>query len=670
MASLLRRIATPAFAVLMAALAPAMGCDPVPSIQILGPANGSFVFSQGASGQWVNVVGALGAIPLANAQVSLFRDEILVDAGTGAFLNAVPALINPNGTFIGQIWVDRAKVENTIIAHVAYAPAGASLRTRVLRDAVVVHVGTNAATNQGSSRADSAVIRVTDSALNQLESLVGQAFQAQVPDIEAGFADAIANDPQLNDNNTQTSIWGLSIGTVSANVQSSVGHVDIDLAAGPITISGLYRFKTIWWNNCHFDITATSIGALTDQLLNPGVSSPTVLPSQIDVVQSGVTANVYNLDVDFGGICQIIPFTSLIMRPKLINAIQNALADPDGTGPQEPPVTTAVQAALADIQIAGALGPALGMNLNPIMTTADEDATGVTAAASIAPANTTTLCTGATLFPGACPNLGTDTYLVAQTLPTTWGQNIPTPAQTPYDIGFALSPNALNPLFKEVAESGRLSAKMNSMQSCVRTTPTVHGPELDLGCIVDQQQLACDLVGLPCNTPVEVRAYPTTPPVVREGPGPFSSQMPLVMHGLRLEIWTNPALQGSSDTPRMLWRFLASFEAGMDLIIDANAGTLGLGLYLCTIENENGACDPNVNVTTIVSNVPNPDVTPFLVDKVLLSSADGLIGNTLAVALNQAVAEYPLPSFAGYQLQGIVTKNFNGYLSAFFRLVP
>ncbi|HEX6419166.1 MAG TPA: hypothetical protein VFZ77_11755, partial [Acidimicrobiales bacterium] len=128
------------------------------------------------------------------------------------------------------------------------------------------------------------------------------------------------------------------------------------------------------------------------------------------------------------------------------------LGDPDGAGPADSPIADAIETALGEISIAGAVGEALQAHLDAPFTSIDETATAIDFRADAdffaTPGATASDCAA---VPGA-PDLAA-TYDVPGAYPSLGAT---TPGGEPYGLGLVISASAFNQLLGAMTECGIL----------------------------------------------------------------------------------------------------------------------------------------------------------------------------------------------------------------------
>ena len=203
--------------------------------------------------------------------------------------------------------------------------------------------------------------------------------------------------------------------------------------------------------------------------------------------------------------------------------------DPDGAGPADSPIADAIETALSEISISGAVGDALSAHLTAPFTAINESSAGLDFRSN-ADFYTT---------PGASPQ---DCAAVpgAPRLPNTY--DLPAPYTTPagttpsgqtYGLGLVISSSAFNQLLGAMTECGLLNQDM--------TTINLGGSDLPVTSTLLSVLVPQFATALPANTPMIIRLDPTF--------GPFLIQQGLLMRTPRGRVATPAAWSHLGLTP-------------------------------------------------------------------------------------------------------------------------
>jgi cysteine-rich repeat protein len=385
-----------------------------------------------------------------------------------------------------------------------------------------------------------------------------------------------------------------SISGFSVNIDSQTGYVQLDLT--------LYNVRLRLWlvgggimPSCAVRVTSNSALIRSNHTLAPG--SPD--PSYLDVNQQGdvqVFFSNFNATIEGGFTCDVLDFLAPLfvdLERTARDQLVNYLRDPDGPGPQDSVIADAMETALANLSIAGAIGGALGVQLDAPFNFVSPDNEGITFGVNARIMSTdkppyTPDFTASLHVPEAFPSYGTTTPV----------QNLP------YHMAISLGTSAMNQLLKALTEEGILNIDITQI-------------DLDSGPV----QITSDLLALflpefgnlPSGTQLRIRIEPTIAPVLTGNLGPNPGDLAeLKIAHLKISILS-----------------LDNSTLYLSGAVDARAG-----LQLSYVAATN-------SISFVISNINPSDVTT-----VLLQNAIGVNENDLQSLVPQLVQQF-LPSLAG-----------------------
>ncbi len=566
--------------------------------------------------------------------------------------------------------------------------SGGSLQ---VRDHVALNLAFDVASNHGTGRDEAIVMRLSQQGLGSIASFVAdQAGQAL--DLSA-----LVGTPFLSECVKDFTILGVTycyIEMVSAeiyaieapsapsiNLTSMPGAVRANFSLSDLEFTAKFTFRfraplpTAIWSppmTCFYDAEPALTMTHVDLDLLPNPSDPRfVAATQLNDPTATIfayTDKVTSCNNGLSGVlAELLDFieetNELIGSTQIEAALESKLSVAGGA-----PIAGAVETALADVQLSANLEQMLDMDLAGTVSDVQEDSGGITATFAIHPQPTDTQCSLGNLPAWACPDFAPESYMWPISDPDDWDTVI---APTPYDLLLGLNANALNPLLGALAEQGGLSSgPITELDSCNYTPPPngpgfpPHGPELDVGCLVGYNPLACAVLGYPCDKALQIRVVPSNKPVVRPNTTMFDengdpAQASLVLQ-LRIEVWERDTVND-----KLLVQLYASFEAGLSLEVDTDTGELGFDLFVC--EDTNPFCTSPIRMQTTISTMPETSIVASLID-VFLGGGGGFLNGTLNDSLQNAVVSFPLPTILGLTPSAITTLEHEQYLSLFTNL--
>jgi len=253
--------------------------------------------------------------------------------------------------------------------------------------------------------------------------------------------------------------------------------------------------------NCTMNVDAASITIDGNYALQPDVVDPHFL--DVNLVGATPVVTLGGVESDFvGGVCSIpgieqivglfLPDVEQMMRASLTTL----LGDADGPGPVDAPVAEAVEGALSQLNIAGDIGSALGLQLDSTLQSADEDPAGIGLRAT-ASFTSDGVAFSAPDLPGSVGFPGD----ALGALPST------TPGGAPFDVAVGASATGFNQLLAGETERGLLNVDITS----------IAGVPLTLKALLD-------LVGaggaVTEDRPMVIQLRPEVAPIVTQEDGP------------------------------------------------------------------------------------------------------------------------------------------------------
>jgi hypothetical protein len=406
-------------------------------------------------------------------------------------------------------------------------------------------------------------------------------------------------------------------GNVNAIVTLTDLHVPVDVDARILGVPA----------GCDLVIDADSVTINGNYSLQPSATDPHFL--DVNLVGASPVVTLGNVNDDFvGGICSIPVIEQIVglflpdVRTLMQQNLTRLLGDADGAGPADSPVADAVEAALAQINIAGDIGDALGIRLDSTIAAADEDPNGInlraTAAFSalgVAPESPD--LTGSIGFPGD----------VLGPLPQT------SPGGQPYDVAVGASATGFNQLLAGETERGLLNVDVT----------TLGGQPLTLRSLFD-------LVGagglITQDRPVVITLRPELAPIVTTAPGPGGATGELRFHGYRAVIKT------ADESNAVLLELVLDFRTGVGLVLTDT----GLGFTFA--QPATGDLSATITKNT------------FALPESLVTGVFQQLSPQVFASVQDTLPSFPLPQFAGLDLSLVEIGRVGSGFVLFANLVP
>jgi hypothetical protein len=551
-------------------------------------------------------------------------------------VNGVPVAVNPDRTW--SVEVPRSPGHVTVLEAI-YTVGGIPYRQQ--------HAVVNGPKlDDGQFSPNGVGMFFTNSGLTGLGPVI-QSLAAGAFDIGPLL---LAQQPLFEDEMLGMPITGnayeAGLGGVNLTAQSTSTGV-----ATHITVSDLYvgvdmHIGGILNADCKLElqIPTATIDAKFDLRPDPAQND------KVDVNLVGTpTVNTGTVAYEFiSGICDSGTFiigdiVNLVAGPQIQSLVGSAfstkLGDPDGAGPLDSPIADAIETALGEISIAGAVGEATKANLNAPFTAITEtnQAIDFRANADFYP----TFGTGPSDCqpPAHAPTLPSS-YDVAGTYPTL-GTTTPTGGD-PYGLGLVVSGSAFNQLLNAMTECGILNQDIHEISlgggAPLPITSTL------LAALVPQFG-----TNLPPGTPMFIRVKPQNAPFITTEAGPNGESAELVLADLQIEFIENRA--GNE----IRWLLLGvDAPLGFDLTFDDVAGQLTpditppLGSDVTARVLTNAIKANEASVEAIF-----PNLFPSFVD-----------------GIGSSFAAFPLPSFLGLSLDVLEIARHGNYFVLYSELDP
>ncbi len=545
-----------------------------PADVIQTPLPGSFV-----DAPEVVVSGAIPTTDVATTAASL----------NGTALALTPGAVLPDGSvealFSQVVPLDFEAVFNPL-AVVWTLPGGSPGRART-----TVVAGPWVA--DGAASPDSAALRFNDSGLDDfepvLEDLVGfdlagvlpvglRIYNKCVVDTFAGCigrAKVYVDDPPPSYTAQRVALDAFADG------------VQLDLALQDVRVDLEIRGSGVV-PDCRLRLTADEVRVGGRYALAPDA----VDPSAIDLGQNGSLVIMFD---DFrqnftGGSCNDGLIEDVVndvvgdLKADIRNALRDLLDDPDGGGPDDGPLADAIEAALADLEIARPIGQALQVGLRSPIVAVSQDDDGVT----IVTDNVVEALPG---DPAGCeaPADAPDFVASYEPAPALPALGPLTPAAgLPYDVALSVSDAALDQGLKAFTECGLLHSDLEDLTLGGSTFP------IDAGLLA---LIEPAFGSLPSDLPLSLRVRPALAPVLAAGPGPDGELAALRIADLRIDV--------IDPVDGFVWLGMAvDATTGLDFGFDATTGELSLatagslaGVAITVLDDAIGADEPALVAT-------------------------------------------------------------------------
>ncbi len=574
-----------------------------------------------ACNQKPQVVITSHASPVFTTASSVIIEGAVSGLNTGdiveAHVNDVPITLQPDGSFSVEVPLDATEVVVPVVAEVVLS--GGTVRDRVTF--VVADGTTTDIVPDGELSRRAAGLHISKRGFDKIEQEATSILPIDVSSIIPVGTRLVSDQCVLEILWHCTTFLDVDV----ANPPPSFETVDVDLTPlqgsvrADIAIDGLDLQATAYAKTL-FGLVTITCGVAVD--LNRvtidgeyGLSPDAARRRFVDVVQIGEPeASFSGLDFRFtSGLCSIplIDQVFLLLLPDVQGLFDagfgDILADPDGPGPLDGPVAAAIESGIAMVEIDGAIGRAIGVNLEAPMDAVLETTEGVTIIADLK-------VTASMPDPNAFDQPGS--FEVSQPFPT-FGPTRPSGA--PFDVAIAIGASGFNQLLKAEIESGIFLGSVEEIALVPGSDPV----PLTVGLLAG---FFPELNVLDPATPLAIDIAPTAAPIVLGEPGPNGELATLRIGGLKTVIRT---ADGSNRT-------ILELESDLPVAIDLEFVEGGVGFDFVTPD----AADVNIDV---VEN-------PYVVNEFLVASLIPLFLPSLLPELTASLSSFPIPALLGFEL--------------------
>jgi hypothetical protein len=600
-------------------------CNGLPNIVITNPGTTS-VFTTAPS---IAISGKL--LNISPAQV------------TDVTVNGVSVLpLGPGQTFSAVVSLDPGIIFNPVVAEVRMTS------NKRIRDRLTVVAGDGAPGPGGTGYVldggfspEGIALRLNDTGLNDAE-----------PVIEGGVdLDLAALLPHNTYLTSLTFIWTFNIyvDATAPQLPPQTSGFSIDVDSQTNSVDGLIDVTGVLVD-LHIDGTGFLApdckGRITSPLVNIDgnyfLDPDGVDPSNIDVTQNGNLAVNGNFDFSFtSGICDLGGLIELLIgdvSSDINQALVNFLKDPDGPGgPQDGPIADEIEVALADIEISGPIGQAIGVSLETPLFDVYEDTAGITL-------DSDARITASMPLPGA-PDLPAS-YHVNESFPP-FGATTPV-GGLPYDLGLAISTSAFNQLLKAETESGLLRLTgAEAIDEFDLDGPGGNDP-VPLSAAVLSAFIP-QMGAFPPDKLFRIELKPEMGPIFTGEAGPLGELAELRIAHLLFEL-------RDQNLSQIYLQSAVDVRVGSDIVFvpAAPPDPAQLSFLLGTP----AAVDINVDtlINNVSTNVVNLETTLQFLLPQLLPSLSGSLGS------------FPLPDFLGLSLSGVEVGRNGQFFAVFMNL--
>lgn len=580
----------------------------------------------------------------AEMQVSGFFRGASV-AGHTVEINGVPVESAADGSFSAPASLDPSRVIQPLVVDLRNDLSG-KLLARQIR---TVHRGQSITDGATSPRA--LALRLTDRGLDRLEpsitTLVDLDIAALVPpgtvvlsnyeyfcffgttgclttDVVVNPVDGSpAGPPSLGSFAFRGDASGAGVGVVEAEIQlndlslsarATALGCDVNVQTSSATIRGTYD---LWWDpNDRTQIDVTQLGGVNVSFA--GFSSNTDCG---DGFGDGLLESLVGLFVsDVEGLFR--------------GGFSDFLNQTQG-GDDDPPIASAVEVALAGVDITGPIGSSLSLDLQAPIFDIPIDNEGITigndARIVASPGGGSGQCSP----PAGTPDLAAS--LRVDELFPVFGVGTPVGGRA-YDIGLGLSTSAFNQLLKAETECGLLADDISSFGGVLLTSAL-------LASYFDE------LEGVwPTARPARVQIRPGLAPVLTGEGGPQGELAKMEIGQLELEVFVE-----EEEGPALVLMAVLDMRVGLDLAFDNILDVLAFRLGDLPPENI------GVHVLDNPFEIPEEEVRSLLVSLLPLALAD----------VTSSLGSFPIPSFLGRAMHGIeVSRMGGGFIALSADLLP
>jgi hypothetical protein len=549
------------------------------------------------------------------------------DAVQSVTVNGQPATVDGN-TYGLDLPLDGQAIFNAVLVEARF-DSGASIRER---RTVVYGDGDTATIVPESEALDRAVgLRVNERSFSKLgpvvQSLTTIDTAAIAPPGTVFLDECITQVIVCTLHARATTAGAATIDGFDVALDSNQGNVTavVTLSDLEIPIDILARVFGIP-ASCDLEVHADTITIDGDYALQPDAADPRFL--DVNLVGATPAVSTSGVTSDFvGGICSIPVIEQIVglflpdVQDLMEDNLTTLLGDADGAGPADSPVADAVEQALAQVNIAGPIGEALGLTLESNLVAADEDPDGISLPA-------TARFASAGVVPEAPDLTGSVGFGdVLGPIP------VVTPGGQPFDVGVGASASSFNQLLAGETERGLLNVDITELGGEPLTLKRLLDT-IGAGGLVTEDQ------------PIVITLRPEVAPIVTTGPGPDGALGELLFSGYEVTI------MGAEPPNALLMRLVIDFRTGVGLTFADG----GLGFTFA----QPAADDVSIDV------VRNPlDLPEDLVGDIFQQLSPQVFD-----AVQEVLPSFPLPQFAGLNLSLVDVDRVGTGFVLFADLVP
>ncbi len=402
---------------------------PVPNLIVTQPTYGIFIAPGPGNQCNVNFVGSVPNVENSDLEVTVGGDVVPT---TNSAFNAVHVLSGP--------------LESTFVEATRISTGGTKGVNEVQSCADSITASAAAPSGIG--------VRLNDRGIDRLEPVLNSTIAAQLGDV--GALVKSVSPIQVNQCVVDASVGCvITLSTVSiSNAGLGAFGIGLDSQTNQVAVSATANNLFADYDaeltgpNCSGRVSATSVNLSGAFSLEPLASNR----HQVDVnLVSGPTIGLTGFSNTFtGGVCDFPILSDIInafAQPKIqsavVDAVTNALKDPDGGGPADSPLADAAESALGGLDLSGTIGATLGINFDAPFQSIVEDNTGIT------------FRIDANVNPGSLDPLSpqpSSSLKIASTFPT-YGANTPITG-VPYGVALSIDPTTINKLLRSEVQAG------------------------------------------------------------------------------------------------------------------------------------------------------------------------------------------------------------------------
>jgi len=580
-------------------------CNPPPALLIDSPASG--VFTTAGS---ILIEGRVTRIDASIADVRV---------------NGTPVVVQPDLSWSHTVVLDPVAIVNPVIVEFRRP------KTPMIRKRITVMAGPSVL--DGDFSLQSIAMRLNDPGIDQIEPAITGLVSLDLATLLPPGTVVINNFCYLD-------LFGLCIASTDAVVNPTGGSakpppnissfsINVDSqtgsAHGDVLLNGLFVSIRATGVNCDIDINASSANIAADYGLTGAPDG------SIDVVQltsPAVSFAGFSDSTDCSGLLGGLVgfFVNLLIgdvQTLVGNAFVGFLSTVDVNG--NTPIAAAIETALANVEIAGPIGTAIGVSLEAPIFDVFEDPAGLTLDSDARITASAPLASAPDLLAS---------YHVAEPFPA-FGPTTPT-SGLPYHLGLCISTSAFNQLLKAEIESGLLAATIDTLNLGPGGSPVVISGGL-LTVLVPEFSI------FDPATLFEIEIAPTMAPILTDNPGPGGETAELMIP--HLEVIVRP---------------IGGVAAPLRVVVDATVG-LDVGLNAGQLAFTIASLQPQDLRIDIVQN-------PLLANEPQLTALLQSIVPVLFPSIASSLGSFPLPQFLGLQPTFVEADRAGQFVSVFLDL--